>query len=140
MEIKTAIHDADILKCWKVIYELRPHLKESEFTKTIKRIQNSGYQLVYIEENNMAIAAAGFVIGEKLHRGKHIYIDDLSTLPAYRNKGYGGLLLNWIFELAKKEECKQVHLDSGVQRFDAHRLYLKKGFNISSHHFAFIIK
>jgi len=30
----------------------------------------------------------------------------------------------------------QLHLDSGVQRFSAHRFYLSKRMEISSHHFS----
>ena len=37
---------------------------------------------------------------------------------------------------ARRRGCAQFHLDSGVQRFDAHRFYLHKGMNISAHHFA----
>jgi len=32
--------------------------------------------------------------------------------------------------------CKNLELDSGVQRFDAHRFYLLKRMNISSYHFS----
>ena len=72
-----------------------------------------------------------------LFRGKYIYIDDLSTLPEFRGKGYAGQLLDWIFEYAQKEKFEQVHLDSGVSdsRSDAHRLYLNKRFQIASLHF-----
>ena len=140
MEIKTALEASDIRKCWKAIFALRPFLHEETFIETIQRLQKGGYNLVYIEEDGEAAAVGGFELGEKLHRGKYLYVDDLSTLPQYRKKGYGGKLLEWIIEFARKKGCDQVHLDSGVQRFDAHRFYLKKGFHISSHHFAMIIK
>lgn len=32
--------------------------------------------------------------------------------------------------------CEELHLDSGVQRFPAHRLYLKFGFDIGAHYFS----
>ena len=38
-------------------------------------------------------------------------------------------------DLVKEKECKQVHLNSGCQRNDAHRLYLNKGFDLVSLHF-----
>lgn len=136
MKIQFAEDPASINKCWAVMYELRPHLIESNFVKTIQRLQASGYWLIFIEEDGVAVAAAGFELGEKLHRGKYLYVDDLTTLPAYRKKGYGSHLLDWIFNYAREQKCDSVHLDSGVQRFDAHRLYLQKGFHISSHHFA----
>jgi len=37
---------------------------------------------------------------------------------------------------AHERGCGQVHLDSGVQRFAAHRFYLRNGFDIASHHFS----
>ncbi|MDQ3552225.1 MAG: GNAT family N-acetyltransferase, partial [Bacteroidota bacterium] len=72
----------------------------------------------------------------QLHRGKSIYIDDLVTAPTARGKGFGGALLKYVFDEAREAGCQSVHLDSGVQRFAAHRLYLNNGFNITSHHFA----
>jgi hypothetical protein len=33
-----------------------------------------------------------------------------------------------------------LHLDSGVRRFDAHRFYLNKRMNISSHHFSMVLR
>ncbi|RYF63705.1 MAG: GNAT family N-acetyltransferase, partial [Cytophagaceae bacterium] len=40
-------------------------------------------------------------------------------------------------DLARQTGCQCVSLDSGQNpaRYDAHRLYLNKGFNITSHHF-----
>ena len=42
---------------------------------------------------------------------------------------------DFVAEKAKSENLKAVHLDSGHQRFIAHRLYLNKGMKIVSHHF-----
>ena len=60
MEIKIATTEEDILKCWNVIFVLRPHLKEEEFVSTIKEMFTEGYQLAYIEENGKAASAIGF--------------------------------------------------------------------------------
>jgi len=50
--------------------------------------------------------------------------------------GFGSRLLDWLVDEAKRQGCEQFHLDSGVQRFGAHRFYLHKGMDITSHHFA----
>ncbi|WP_448213937.1 GNAT family N-acetyltransferase [Colwellia sp. MEBiC06753] len=76
------------------------------------------------------------MIGEKLAWGKHIYIDDLVTNQQYRSTGVGTLLIDWLKQYAKAQGCQQLHLDSGEQRFAAHRFYLRHGFNIASHHFS----
>ena len=44
-------------------------------------------------------------------------------------------LLDFVFDLARQSGCGCVTLDSGPARHDAHRLYLNKGFRISSIHF-----
>jgi GNAT superfamily N-acetyltransferase len=137
--IQLAHSEEDIRKCWLALFALRPHLHEHGFVEKIKGFQSRGYQLAYMEENGQAASIAGFRFTEHLAWGKVIYIDDLSTLPEHRGKGYGGQLLDWIFDLARAHQCDQVHLDSGHQRHDAHRLYLNKGFTITSHHFAHLL-
>jgi hypothetical protein len=37
---------------------------------------------------------------------------------------------------ARAEGCAEFHLDSGVEKFGAHRFYLRNRMNISSHHFS----
>ena len=142
MEIKKAINDSAIELCFDALHELRPHLEKSNYLALIKGMVTRGYQLIYVEHENTAIAVAGFRYSEHLLWGKIIYIDDLSTLPKYRGMGYASLLIDYISSIAKNESLNAVHLDSGVNsgRFDAHRLYLNKGFNISSLHFALDLK
>jgi GNAT superfamily N-acetyltransferase len=142
MEIKKAENEKDILKCTDVMSALRPQLNSQNITGIIGGMINRGYHLIFIEVDNIAICAAGYRYTEHLHWGKAIYIDDLTTLPAHRKKGYARHLLDFIVNEAKVHQCKQVHLDSGCvpQRYDAHRMYLKYGFNITSHHFALEVK
>jgi hypothetical protein len=47
-------------------------------------------------------------------------------------------LLDWLLEEGRRLGCDQLHLDSGVglDRADAHRLYLNAGMVIAAHHFA----
>ena len=136
MEIKIANTDQDILKCWDVLFELRPHLNKNNFTTIVKEMITEGYTLAFIEEEGKAAAAVGFRYLQFLYNGKHIYIDDLSTLPSHRGKGYAGKLLDFVIEQAKENGYKVVTLDSGYQRFDAHRLYLNKGFTLNCYHFS----
>jgi len=135
MNIKLATTDSDIQKCWPAVKVLRPHLEEQQFLPMVKEMIAEGYKLAFVEEDNIAAAIIGFRYLQYLFCGKHIYIDDLSTLPDHRKKGLGSTLLDYVFEHAKQLGYDIVTLDSGYQRTDAHRLYLNKGFTISSHHF-----
>lgn len=84
----------------------------------------------------LLVSLAGFRHLTNLYAGPHLYIDDLSTLPSARGKGHAGALLRWVDEEARRLGCAGVHLDSGTQRHDAHRLYLASGFVIPAFHFA----
>jgi GNAT superfamily N-acetyltransferase len=135
--IQSAADAAGILKCWKVMHELRPHLKEDSFVALVTEMIKEGYRLAFIEgDEGYAISAIGFRYQQFLYSGKHFYIDDLSTLPEARGKGHAGRLLDHVCALAKQQGFNVVTLDSGHQRFAAHRLYLNKGFVIASHHFS----
>ena len=136
MSVHRAQSDEDILKCWDVLLALRPHLHQEDFVERIRRQMEGGYRLAFVEADGKAVSAAGYRFVEYLAWGKAIYIDDLSTLPDARGKGYAGELLDWLIAEARREGCAQIHLDSGPQRHDAHRLYLNKRFRITSHHFS----
>lgn len=136
MEIKQAKDKEDFQKCWEVVRELRPHLDPDRYLTFMLYMIDEGYKLIYIELDGKVASICGYRPMTKLYTGRIIYIDDLSTLPEARGKGFASLLLKHVFELAKKEEMNGVHLDSGHMRFDAHRLYLNEGFRITSHHFS----
>lgn len=132
----------EILLCFEAMQSLRPHLKKDTFVGLITGMISRGYILIYVrDEHGKVPAFSGYRFTEHLAWGKAIYIDDLGTVPEGRGKGYASALLNHIFNVAKDNACDQVHLDSGCvpQRYDAHRLYLKSGFNITSHHFAYVV-
>jgi GNAT superfamily N-acetyltransferase len=136
MKIQTASTKEDYKKCWQVVKELRPHISEHNYLEMISEMEKETYTIIYIEENGVAVSFCGFRYVTMLHRGKSIYIDDLATLQQERGKGYGAALLKFVLQKAKNENLDSVHLDSGHQRYDAHRLYLNHGFKITSHHFA----
>jgi GNAT superfamily N-acetyltransferase len=133
--VKIATTLDDVIKCSKVLRTLRPHLSHEEYVAQASEMIHEGYNLAYIEENGEAVAAIGFRYLQFLYCGKHFYIDDLVTLEDQRGKGYGGILLDFVADVAKKEGFEVITLDSGHHRTDAHRLYLNKGFTISAHHF-----
>lgn len=130
--------DQDILAVTEVMSALRPQLNRQNSIAILSGMMDRGYHLIAVEVENKLVAACGYRFTEHLHWGKAIYIDDLSTLPDARGKGYARCLLDEVVRVARENKCREVHLDSGcgANRYDAHRLYLSYGFNITSHHFA----
>src|SRR5262249_22300934 len=120
--------------------QLRTHLIESEFVARIRRQQKLGYNLVFLEDAGEVLSVAGVRIAENLYAGRYLYVDDLSTHESVRSQGHGGMLFDWLVNYAKSDNCDVLALDSGVQRFGAHRFYLGKRMDIVSHHFRLKLK
>lgn len=131
---------------------LRPALVDAdEFVRRVDLVQRpTGYRLVGSFEGGdrdadgdaPAVAVAGFRTGDTLAWGRHVYIDDLSTVPGARGRGHARRLLEWVRGEAERLGCAEIHLDSGVgpDRQAAHRLYLNAGYRISSHHFQLTLR
>ncbi|HVQ38926.1 MAG TPA: GNAT family N-acetyltransferase [Pyrinomonadaceae bacterium] len=137
VKIRLAKDDDAIQLCYPVMAELRPHVSATEFLERVKRqTEIAGYQVAYLIDGEVK-AVGGFRISECLAWGKFLYVDDLVAKAGERSKGYGGRLFDWLVNHAQEKRCDQVHLDSAVHRFDAHRFYLSKRMNIEGHHFGF---
>jgi len=144
LQIQLAASDAQILSCFPTVVQLRPHLKPEEFVDRVRRQMQVGYQLAFMavdgeagqsEAGQKPIAVAGFRVSECLAWGKFLYVDDLIVDAQERSHGYGQQLLQWLMDYAKQHHCEQFHLDSGVQRFEAHRFYFQQRLSITCYHF-----
>lgn len=135
--IGLAKSDAELHRCFEVMRELRPHVATfAEFLERVRRQHEQGYLLAYLEAEDQVRAVAGYRYLEMLFHGRILYVDDLVTRAADRSAGYGGRLFDWLVDQARQHDCDHLELDSGVQRFDAHRFYLTKRMKIASHHFS----
>jgi Acetyltransferase (GNAT) family. len=136
MTITVIDSEEEIAATYSVMKQLRPHLEEATYVSAIQRLQaETGYRLVALYEEGVVRAAAGYRIVHTLASGRFLYVDDLITDEASRSRGYAKRLFDWLEREAADRECVALHLDSGVQRFEAHRFYLKQKMKISCHHF-----
>lgn len=138
-DVRIAIAESEdtLRRCYEVMRELRPHIAtEEEFVERVQRQQRQGYLLAYLQAGEEVRAVAGYRYMDFLFHGYFMYVDDLVTRAADRSAGYGGKLFDWLVQQARDHKCTFLDLDSGVQRFDAHRFYLMKRMKIASHHFS----
>ena len=123
-----------------VLRKGRPVMATAEsFTDWVNHRQRpEGYRVVgaFLPGEPDVMAAAGFRILHQLSKERFLYVDDLVTLTSHRSSGYAGMIFDWLVDEARRQHCEQLHLDSGHQRFDAHRFYLKRGMILNAHHFS----
>ncbi len=135
MKILTATTRENLIKCFNVMNELRPHHNLESFLAVIEQMQTEGYQLIFLEDNAKVVCVAGFRFTTTLYDGLIIDFDDFVTLADARNKGYAGYVFDHLVSIAKERSIKTIHLNSSHLRYDAHRFYLNKKMKIMAHHF-----
>ncbi len=136
MTIVIVTTESEFRRCFTVMAQLRTHLAEDQFVAQVQLQQLQGYQLACLGDSDEVLSLAGFRIMDRLSRGKVMYIDDLVTAQDRRSRGYGSRLFDWLVKHAAAQGCIEMHLDSGVQRFAAHRFYCARRMHISAHHFS----
>ncbi len=133
-EIKHAQSDEEIIGCLDLLKLLRPHLEKEGFVEKVRMQEKEGYTLIFIADDSGVKSVAGYRIAHFLAWGRVLYVDDLITLPEARGIGFGTHLLKWLKGEAKKKGCDAIHLDTGIELGDAHRLYLNLGMKINCLH------
>jgi GNAT superfamily N-acetyltransferase len=131
--------DSLLQECYPVFHALRPHLDPVQFADCVRAQYREGYRIVFLRTKGVIAAAAGYRIAHFLAWGKTLYLDDLCTLPGMTGSGLGGKLMDWLIEEAEAQRCSEIHLDTGFQRHAAHRLYLRKGMQLSCHHLSRVL-
>ncbi len=126
---------AAIERCHAVMHQLRPHLGLDEFVVRVQDQMGQGYRLAYVEVAGTVVAVAGFRTAQSLSWGKFLYVDDLVTDLEHRSQGFGKMLLDWLVDEARKNDCAELHLDSGTQRLGAHRFYEREKMQRSCYHY-----
>lgn len=136
MHIRLIATEAELRLAWPVMVQLRPHLDETAFVAQCQIQRQEGFCLAALHDEAGTIRAlAGFRIHQKLVSGKTLYVDDLVSDETGRSRGYGAALIAWLQAHGREQGCALLSLDSGVQRYGAHRFYLRERFDITCHHF-----
>jgi GNAT superfamily N-acetyltransferase len=137
--IASAASDDEIAATYDVMSQLRPHIERDAYVPTVRRMMQGGYLLATSSDETGVRGVAGYRFFEMLYCGLILYVDDLITDENNRSQGHGHALLEWLKEQARAAGCTQLHLDSGVQREQAHKFYFREGMTINAYHFRVVL-
>lgn len=133
--VDVGVDDTRLSEVFRVLVQLRPHIDEVGFRQIYLAGQPEGLRFTGAFEESSCVAVAGWRIVNTTFAIRKLTVDDLVTDAAARSKGYGHALIEYLVRVARVSECTLLDLDSGVQRFEAHRFYLRERMNIAAHHF-----
>ncbi|KPC95801.1 GCN5 family acetyltransferase [Streptomyces sp. NRRL F-6602] len=128
-----------------VLRELRPHMTDDLFHELYAEGHRQGlrFTAAFTEEGEGAeapgggecLGVAGWRVMVRTFDMCTLYVDDLVTTSVRRSSGVGRELLAHLEERARASGCRTLSLDSGTQRLDAHRFYMRQGMGIAAFHF-----
>lgn len=118
---------AEILKAYPVMRQLRTHLAEKAYLDLVMEAKEKDmYRLFALSDQDEIVAVIGFKPMITLYYGRFIWVCDLVSDQHKRSKGYGGKLLTYVENWATENGYENIALSSGLQRADAHRFYEDK--------------
>jgi GNAT superfamily N-acetyltransferase len=118
-----------------VLQQLRPDLDADRWAQVRTDPVGQRPRFSVVVDNGAVGAVAGWRLMAQTSSGRTLYVDDLVTDAAVRSRGHGAALLAYLTRRAEELGASRLALDSGVQRHDAHRFYLRERMAITSHHF-----
>jgi ribosomal protein S18 acetylase RimI-like enzyme len=120
--------DDALAACFPVMRLLRPGLSgPGEFIASVRRMENDRYRILAACRGDVPLALAGYRLQENLIYGRFLYVDDLVTAEASRGQHLGARLLAELSDLAVREGCRKLVLDTGLSNALAQRFYFRQG-------------
>lgn len=93
------------------------------------------YECVGVFDKEKLIGCSGLWYSTRHYSGKSVEPDHVIIDEAYRGKGLGKQLFDWIYDYVKTKGYEAVELNTYVQNFPSHKFYYNEGFNALGYHF-----
>jgi GNAT superfamily N-acetyltransferase len=131
VELRPAAERGEVLP---ILRELYPWLDEGRYAALLAEMVPDGYrQFALRNEAGEIVAVAGVAVHVNIYYGRHLYVYDLVVTEGARSKGYGGLLLDHVEDVARREGCETTALAVGLEREVALHLYERRGYQKPSY-------
>jgi len=127
---KLSINDLDELILLLGQLWIGKPIDQEAVKKVIEKGLNNGHQFyICATDDEKLIGYCSLTIKNNLWMAANLgNVDELVVDSAYRNRGIGKMLMNGIENIAKRQDCKRVELDSAFHRTIAHEFYEGLGF------------
>jgi len=125
----------EMLPAYDLIRQLSPQLTAADYVAMLPDMVPNNYYQAAAYDGDVCVAVSGYWIGTKLYSGKYIEIDNFVVDQAYRSKGVGQQLLNWMLDEGRRNNCRTAMLDAYVENFKAHHFYYREGFIARGFHY-----
>lgn len=126
----------EILKSHHLVLQQYKNLDYSSFEIAIdEMINRHNYKILAGFLDDKMVAIAGYWLARMLYCGRYLQVSNLIVDENFRSLGFGKKLLKELENIAIKENCQKIVLDSYTENKQSHSLYYGENFYIRGLHF-----
>lgn len=97
-------------------------------------LKMESYRCIGVYDKDDLIGICGVWMLHKFYAGKHLEADNVYVKPEYRSKGVGELMMQWLFDFAKKENCESVEANCYIKNVRGEKFWKSQGFEALGYH------
>lgn len=132
----------DALEVFQMMCLLENEILDWDFFKECynRQFEDRHKHCIVAEQRGKIIGCLNLRIEYQLHHsGKIAEIMEFCVDQRERSAGNGKKLFNYAVDLARKEECEQLELDTNQCRLNAHRFYERQGMKNTHFKYAMVL-
>ena len=130
------IPSSEILIILPLLQKLEDYSVPEEIAKErILEMAQQNYECLGVYEADALIGTCGLWFQTRHYAGRSIEVDHVIIEDSYRNLGVGKMLMEFVYDYARKRSCNWVELNTYVNNFPSHKFYYNQGFVAKGYHF-----
>jgi len=134
--IKKLGNKEEVATTFPILTQHHQHINLEDFLGYIDEIlAEKNYQMIAAYLDGKMVGIAGYWVLTRFYLGKYIHIGNMVVDEGKRSLGIGKLMLDFIEQEGREQNCQHLILDSKLENKKAHSLYLRDGFEIIGYHF-----
>ncbi|MFO1242348.1 MAG: GNAT family N-acetyltransferase [Rickettsiales bacterium] len=136
IQIRLLETDADFDAIYPFIEKLNDGMSHQEFRFVLEEMRKRDYGCAgAYAEDGTCVGICGFWIEYKFWCRKAICLDHLMVSEHMRGAGIGAKLMEFCIAIGREQNCKLALLDTYVDNYKSHKLYMREGMEIWGYHF-----
>lgn len=130
------IPSSDILSILQLMQKLENYSISEEVSKErIQEMATQNYECLGVYDTDTLIGICGLWFQTRHYAGRSLEVDHVIIEDSYRSLGIGKMLMEFVYDYARKKSCNWIELNTYVHNFPSHKFYYNQGFVAKGYHF-----
>ncbi|WP_215844894.1 GNAT family N-acetyltransferase [Candidatus Pantoea bituminis] len=129
------IENNEILMTLPLLLQLYPNLSIEMLTSRLEVIRELNWACVGVFQDRNLVGISGYWINTRFYCGSYLYIDHFIVDAAFRDAGVGTLMIQELKDIAVRNQCSHICLDTFTGNSQAQHFWARHKFDIVGFHY-----